>query len=51
MTLSYIWLGFFLVAFLIAFVKWAFLNDPLIFKVIVDGILNQPETVWNCLLN
>jgi spore maturation protein SpmA len=41
MTLSYIWLGFFLVAFLIAFVKWAFLNDPLIFKVIVDGIFKS----------
>lgn len=41
MTLSYIWLGFFLVAFLIAFVKWAFLNDPLIFKVIVDGVFKS----------
>jgi spore maturation protein SpmA len=41
MTLSYIWLGFFLVAFAIAFVKWAFLNDPLIFKVIVDGIFKS----------
>ncbi len=41
MTLSYIWLGFFLVAFLIAFVKWAFLNDPMIFKVIVDGIFKS----------
>lgn len=41
MTLSYIWLSFFLVAFLIAFVKWAFLNDPLIFKVIVDGIFRS----------
>jgi spore maturation protein SpmA len=41
MTLSYIWLGFFLVALLIAFVKWAFLNDPMIFKVIVDGIFKS----------
>ncbi len=41
MTLSYIWLGFFLIAFLIAFVKWAFLNDPLIFKVVVDGIFKS----------
>jgi spore maturation protein SpmA len=41
MTLSYIWLGFFLVAFAIAFVKWAFLNDPLVFKVIVDGIFKS----------
>lgn len=41
MTLSYIWLAFFLAAFLIAFIKWAFLNDPLIFKVIVDGIFKS----------
>jgi len=41
MTLSYIWLSFFLIAFLIAFVKWAFLHDPLIFKVIVDGIFKS----------
>lgn len=41
MTLSYIWLAFFLVAFLIAFIKWAFLNDPMIFKVIVDGIFKS----------
>lgn len=41
MTLSYIWLGFFLVGFAIAFVKWAFFNDPLIFKVVVDGIFKS----------
>jgi spore maturation protein SpmA len=41
MTLSYIWLGFFLIGFAIAFVKWAFMNDPLIFKVVVDGIFKS----------
>lgn len=41
MTLSYIWLSFFLIAFLIAFIKWAFLNDPMIFKVIVDGVFKS----------
>ena len=41
MTLSYIWLSFFLIAFLIAFIKWAFLHDPMIFKVIVDGIFKS----------
>jgi spore maturation protein SpmA len=41
MTLSYIWLSFFLLAFLIAAIKWIFLNDPLIFKVIVDGIFKS----------
>jgi len=41
MTLSYIWLSFFLIAFLIAFIKWAFLHDPMIFKVIVDGVFKS----------
>jgi spore maturation protein SpmA len=41
MTLSYIWLSFFLIAFIIAFVKWAFLHDPMIFKLIVDGIFKS----------
>lgn len=41
MTLSYIWLSFFLIAFLIAFFKWAFLHDPMIFKLIVDGIFKS----------
>lgn len=41
MTLSYIWLSFFLLAFLIAAVKWIFLHDPMIFKVMVDGIFKS----------
>ena len=41
MTLSYIWISFFLIAFLIAFIKWAFLHDPMIFKVIVDGVFKS----------
>jgi len=41
MTLSYIWLAFFCIGFIIAFVKWAFLHDPLIFKIIVDGIFKS----------
>ncbi len=41
MTLSYIWLSFFLIAFLIAFIKWAFLHDPMIFKLIVDGVFKS----------
>jgi spore maturation protein SpmA len=41
MTLNYIWLAFFLVAFLIAFVKWIVTGDPLIFKTIVDGIFKS----------
>jgi spore maturation protein SpmA len=41
MTLSYIWLAFFCIGFMIAFIKWAFLHDPLIFKIIVDGIFKS----------
>ena len=41
MTLSYIWLSFFLLAFLIAAFKWIVLHDPMIFKVIVDGIFKS----------
>lgn len=38
MVLSYIWMAFFLLAFVIAFVKWAFLGDAGIFQQLVDGI-------------
>ncbi|HRN55876.1 MAG TPA: nucleoside recognition domain-containing protein, partial [Agriterribacter sp.] len=38
MALNYIWMAFFLLAFAIAFVKWAFLGDAEIFKLLVDGI-------------
>ncbi|MGN6492163.1 MAG: nucleoside recognition domain-containing protein [Agriterribacter sp.] len=38
MILNYIWMAFFLLAFVIAFVKWAFLGDHQIFKLLVDGI-------------
>lgn len=41
MTLSYIWLSFFILAFAIAAFKWIFLHDPMIFKVIVDGIFKS----------
>ncbi|HTN05166.1 nucleoside recognition domain-containing protein [Agriterribacter sp.] len=38
MALSYIWMAFFLLAFVIAFIKWAFLGDMEILKLLVDGI-------------
>jgi spore maturation protein SpmA len=41
MTLSYIWLAFFLVSFLIAFVQWLTTGDTLIFKTMVDGIFKS----------
>lgn len=41
MTLSYIWLAFFLVSFLIAFVQWVTTGDTLIFKTMVDGVFKS----------
>lgn len=41
MALSYIWMAFFLLAFVIAFIKWAFLGDMEILKLLVDGIFKS----------
>jgi spore maturation protein SpmA len=37
MALTYIWTGFFIVAFLAALAQWVFLGDAQVFKRIVDG--------------
>src|SRR3954464_16026250 len=41
MVLSYIWIAFFLIAFVIAFIKWAVTGDQEIFKILVDGIFKS----------
>jgi spore maturation protein SpmA len=41
MTLSYIWLAFFLVSIAIAMVQWITTGDAQIFKTIVDGIFKS----------
>jgi spore maturation protein SpmA len=41
MVLSYIWMAFFIVAFVIAFIKWAFFGDQEIFRMLVDGIFKS----------
>lgn len=41
MTLSYIWLAFFLVSFAIALVQWITTGDAQIFKTIVDGVFKS----------
>ncbi len=38
MALNYIWMAFFLVAFVVAFIKWAFLGDQEILKLLMDGV-------------
>ncbi|HRP57330.1 nucleoside recognition domain-containing protein, partial [Agriterribacter sp.] len=41
MALNYIWMAFFLLAFVIAFIKWTFLGDTEILKLLVDGIFKS----------
>ncbi len=41
MTLSYIWLAFFMIAFVVAFIQWIVTGDAAIFKTIVDGIFKS----------
>ncbi|HJU45425.1 MAG TPA: nucleoside recognition domain-containing protein, partial [Chitinophagaceae bacterium] len=41
MALNYIWMAFFLVAFVIAFIQWAFMGNQEIFKLLVDGIFKS----------
>ncbi|MBL7734676.1 MAG: spore maturation protein [Chitinophagaceae bacterium] len=41
MILSYIWVAFFIVAFVIAFFKWTLDGDQEIFKVLVEGIFKS----------
>ena len=38
MTLTYIWMSFFLLSFIVAFIKWAFLGDHQILPALVEGI-------------
>lgn len=44
MTLTYIWMAFFLLSFAVAFIKWAFLGDQQILSVLVDGIFKAAGT-------
>ena len=44
MALNYIWVGFFLVALVVALVKWIFFGDTLIFKQIIDGMFSSAES-------
>ena len=41
MALNYIWMAFFLLAFIIAFIKWAFMGDQEIFRILVEGIFKS----------
>ncbi len=43
MALNYIWVAFFIVAFLVALVKLIFLGDTEIFKIIVEGLFDSSK--------
>jgi spore maturation protein SpmA len=43
MALNYIWVAFFLIAFLVALIKLIFLGDTEIFKVIVEGLFDSSK--------
>ena len=44
MALNYLWILFFVVAFLIALVKLIFFGDTEIFKLLIDGMFDSAET-------
>jgi spore maturation protein SpmA/spore maturation protein SpmB len=44
MALNYIWIAFFLVAFVIALIKLVFFGDVEAFKLLVDGIFNSSKS-------
>ncbi|TAE29193.1 MAG: hypothetical protein EAZ91_13045 [Cytophagales bacterium] len=43
MALNYIWVAFFVIAFLVALVKLIFLGDTEIFKIIVEGLFDSSK--------
>lgn len=44
MALNYLWIAFFIIAFLIALVKLIFFGDTEIFKLLIDGMFDSAET-------
>jgi spore maturation protein SpmA/spore maturation protein SpmB len=44
MVLNYIWIAFFLIAFVVAFIKLIFLGDTEAFKLLVDGIFSSSKS-------
>jgi spore maturation protein SpmA/spore maturation protein SpmB len=44
MALNYIWIGFFVIAFIIALIKLIFLGDTEIFKILIEGIFDSSKS-------
>ena len=46
MVLNYIWIGFFLIAFLIALVRLVFMGDTSVFPAIMDSTFSSAKTAF-----
>lgn len=44
MVLNYIWVGFFIVAFVVALIKLVFFGDTEIFKILMEGMFKSAES-------
>lgn len=44
MALNYLWIAFFVIAFVVALVKLIFFGDTEIFKLLIDGMFDSAET-------
>ncbi len=44
MALNIVWIGFFLIAFIIGLYKWLVLGDTLIFKTLTEGLFDSAKT-------
>jgi spore maturation protein SpmA len=44
MVLNYLWISFFLLAFVVALIKLIFLGDVVVFKAIIDGVFETAKT-------
>ena len=44
MTLNYIWIGFFVVAFVVAFLRFVFTGDTEVFKAIIDSTFSSSRS-------
>lgn len=44
MALNYLWIAFFLIAFVVALIRLIFFGDTEIFKLIIDGTFTSAKT-------
>ena len=44
MALNYVWIAFFVIAFIVALIKLIFLGDTEIFSLVINGIFDSAKT-------